>query len=156
MRLFDSLQKYLRVASILATLVLMWGCGSGGGTGPSEVAGKGATVSVIPSGNGVYVIQGDNMDGAAAIDLTISYDTSTLSSPTVAQGELISGGLMVANTTTPGTIRIAVILAYPKKLSGSGQIATVSFAAVTGEGTVSIASAEMVDVKGAPLPLNKG
>jgi Cohesin domain len=149
---FIYLQKYLQVVLIPVILVLMWGCGSGGGTSPNQVVSKVATVSVTPSGNGEYVIQGDNMDGVAGIDLTISYDSSTLSSPTVAQGGLISGAFMVSNTTTPGTVRIGFIIAYPKVFSGSGQLATVSFAAVTGEGSVSVASVNMVDVKGAPIP----
>ena len=149
---FIYLQKYFQVTLFLAILVLMWGCGSGGGTTLNEVASNGASVSVISTGNGVYVIQGNNMDGVAAISLTISYDSSTLSSPTVVQGGLISEALMVSNTTTPGTLRISALAAYPKVISGSGQIATISFATVTGEGSVSVASVEMFDVRGAPIP----
>ena len=149
---FITLRKCLQVALILAIPSLMWGCGHGGVTSPNEVVGKVASVSVIPSGNGVYVIQGDNMGGVAGMELTISYDSPTLSSPTVTQGEFIAGALMVANTTAPGTIKIAIITAWPKAFTGSGPIATVSFAAVTGKGSVSIASVKMVDAKGAPVP----
>lgn len=144
------IQKYFQVTLILAILVLMWGCGSGGGTAPNEVVGKGASVSIIPSSNGEYVIQGDNMDGVAGIELSINYDSSNLSSPTVTQGGLISGALMVVNTSNPGTIKIAI--ASVKAFSGNGQIATFSFASVTGTGSVSIGSVKLIDINGAPIP----
>lgn len=140
------LREYLHFALLLVILALMWGCGHGG----NEVVSKAASMSVIPSGNGVYVIQGDNLDGVAGIELTISYDSATLSSPTVTQGGFISGALMVVNSSVPGTIRIAII--NSKAFTGSGQIATVSFAAVTGEGSVSIAAVKMVDIEGTPIP----
>ena len=98
---FIYLQKYFQATLILAVLVLMWGCGSGGGPTPNEVASNGASVAVIPSGDGVYVIQGNNMEGVAGMDLIISYDRSALSSPTVVQGGLISEALMMSNTTDP-------------------------------------------------------
>jgi hypothetical protein len=92
------------------------------------------------------------MDGVAAINMTINYDVSTMSSPTVVQGGFVSGALMVTDTGIPGTIKIALVNAYPKILSGSGQFATISFDAVTGSGTVSVASVNMFDVNGAPIP----
>ena len=141
---------YFQVTLILTILVLMWGCGSGGGMTPNEVVSKAASVSLIPSGNGEYVIQGDNMDGVAGIELTINYDSSALSSPTVTQGGLISGALMRSNTTFVGTIRIAIVNTTP--FSGSGQIDTVSFTSATGTGSVSIATVKMIDSKGAPIP----
>jgi hypothetical protein len=143
------LREYLHGALILAIMVLMWGCGGGGGTTPNVAVSKGASVSVIPSGSGVYVIQGDNMDGVAGIELTINYDNSALSSPTVTQGGLISGALMVANIPIPGTIKIAVVSTTP--FSGSGQIAAVSFATVTGTASVTLSSVKMVDINGAPV-----
>ncbi|MBV5339672.1 MAG: hypothetical protein J0665_08930 [Deltaproteobacteria bacterium] len=52
----------------------------------------------------------------------------------VTQGELISGAMMAVNTITLGLIKIAII--STKAFSGNGQIATVSFASVTGTGDV--------------------
>ena len=145
-------QKYFQVILILAILVLMCGCGSGsgGGTTPNEVVSKGASVSIIPSSDGEYALQGNNMDGVAGIALTINYDSSTLSSPTVTQGGLISGALMQTNTTVVGAVRIAIV--NTKAFSGSGQIATVSFASVTGTGSVSIGSVKLIDSNGATIP----
>jgi hypothetical protein len=134
----------------IVALLGLTGCGDGGSAATAPP--KSASVSVAPSGNNDYIVEGDNMDGVAAISITINYDGSTMSSPTVVQGGFFSGALMVTNTSMPGTIKIAFINAYPKILSGSGQFATISFDAVTGSGTVSVASVNMFDVNGAPIP----
>ena len=143
---FIKVQRKLQVVLILVVLVLMWGCGGVGRSAPNVVVSKGPALSVIPSSNGAYVIQGDSMDGVAGIELTINYDSSTLVSPTVIEGGLISGALLVANTEIPGTIKVAII--SNTAFSGNGQVATVSFATVTGTGSVSIVSAKMIDTKG--------
>ena len=94
----------------------------------------GASVTITPSGEGSFSVRGDNMNGVSGIELTIGYDTSALTSPTVSWGGLIDGALSIANTTVPGTIRIAIIRTTP--FSGGGQIAAVSFAAQNGGGGV--------------------
>lgn len=147
---FIKLQNYLQFSLILAILVLMWGCGSNGGTGTNGITSKSASVSVIPSESGEYIIQGNNMDGVAGIDLTMNYDSTVMSSPTVTQGGFISGAKMATNTTLPGIIRIAIIMIPP--LSGSGQIATVSFAAQLGAAGITITSVKLIDNKGALVP----
>jgi hypothetical protein len=156
---FIKLKKYLQAALTLSILALMWGCGSGEGATPIEVTNNGASVTtsnnsasvtIIPSGGGEFVVQGDNMDGVAGISLTITYDRSTMSSPTVTQGGFISGALMISNTVEPGTIRIAII--STKEFSGNGQIATISFAAALESGNVSITSINMINSKGTPIP----
>ena len=144
------LRKYFQASLVMVILALMWGCGSGGGSTAPVVVSKNA-ISISPSSSSEYVVRGDNMEGVGGIDLTISYDSTTMSSPTVTQGGLISGALMAPNTATPGTIRIAVI--STKAISGSGQIATISFAAVTGPAKVSITSVSMIDTSGVTIPL---
>ena len=67
------------------------------------------TISVESMGNGVYNLQGTNVDNAAAFDITITYDTSTLSNPSVSQGTLVAGGMMAVNVNTAGTVRMALI-----------------------------------------------
>jgi len=37
-----------------------------------------STITLTSSGNGVFQLQGANMENAAAIDVAISYDTATL------------------------------------------------------------------------------
>ena len=107
-------------------------------------------MSVIPFGNSEYIIQGNNMDGVAGIELTMSYDSTVMTSPTVTQGVFISGALMVAKTNVPGTIKIAIITT--KTFSGSGQIATVAFATQSVATGMTITSVNMIDNKGAPVP----
>jgi len=109
----------------------------------------GASLSVEPSGIGVSIIKGNSMDGVAGIELILTYDTATLASPTVTQGSLISGAMLAANTNNPGSIRIAVI--STKMFSGSGPVATVSFATYKGVPAVTISSSRMIDSKGLPV-----
>ena len=90
------------------------------------------------------------MDGVAGIDLTISYDSSVMTSPTVTQGGLTSGALMVTNTSVPGAIKIVIITT--KTFSGSGQIATVTFATQSVASGITITSVKMLDNKGAQVP----
>ncbi len=108
-----------------------------------------ASVSIISSGGGTYIIKGDAMEGVAGIDLSLSYDSSSLATPSVSQGGLISGAMMAANTATSGTIKIAVI--STRTFSGSGPIAVVTFASQKGAGGLSLVSANMLDGKGASI-----
>lgn len=108
----------------------------------------GASVSITSSGNGIFIIQGNQMDGVAGMDLNVVYDTLSLASPSVTQGSLISGAMFAANTNNPGSIRIAVV--STKTFSGNGQIATVSFASHTGAGKVTVTTS-MIDANRAPV-----
>lgn len=148
---FIKFSKCLKAMFILFVPILISGCGSSGESAPNGIVTKGASVAVISSGNGEYVIQGVNLDGFAGLELTVNYDSSILSTPTVTKGGLVSDFIIVSNTNTPGSIKIAMVSA--RDISGSGQIATVSFAAVTGAGSVSVASANMTDSNGKQIPL---
>src|ERR1039457_5231723 len=108
-----------------------------------------ASVTITPGAAGVYNIQGDAMDRVAGIDLTIIYDKFSLSTPTVIQGGLVAGALMAANTNNPGSIKIAII--STKAFTGSGQIATVTFATQNGTGGITSASVSMIDSVGSPI-----
>lgn len=144
------------IACVLMSL--LFGCGGGGQQTSSSIDQSvisacgsvaktvDASVSVTPTDSGIYTIQGNNMDGVAGIDLTISYDGS-LSSPTVTQGSLISGSMMAANTINPGRIKIAVI--STKSFSGSGPLAKITFA--DGSGSVKIVSVNMINSSGASV-----
>jgi hypothetical protein len=146
----------LRVMLLFVILSLTWGCGSGGSRSDSGVAlttkiafSNGASVSILPAGNGVYVVQGDQLAGVAGMEIIIGYDSSTLLSPTVTQSDLMSGALFVANTATSGTIKIAIISSTAK--SGSGPIATISFAAQNGTGGILLSSVQMIDLNSKPF-----
>jgi YD repeat-containing protein len=113
-------------------------CGSASKTSAkmlSSAVNNTSTVSLIPSGNGSYTIQGTNMDGVAGIQLTIAYDTTTLGSPSVTLGSLVSGAMLVANTTTnPGFITIGIMTT--STFSGNGPIAVINFATWNGASAV--------------------
>lgn len=110
-----------------------------------------ATIVVEQSG----VVNGSGMDGVAGIDLTITYDTAILASPTVTKGSLVSKSFFTANTASAGIIRIAIISNPPDtSFSGNGQIAIISFASKTGEnGIKSIPAYSIIDTKGTKMPL---
>lgn len=112
----------------------------------------GASLTVTPSGAGSFVVQGGSMDGVAGIDMTIGYDAASLSSPSVSWGSLVSGALSLANTGTPGSIKIAIIRTEP--FSGNGPIAVVSFASQTGSAGMKSVSARLIDSKGGNLPVH--
>ena len=110
----------------------------------------GASVTITPAGNGLFDIQGAGLNGIQGIELNIVYDSSSLASPSVSQGNLISGAMMVVNTSNPGTIKIDII-SSPKSIAGSGQIVSISFASHTGTGGVTV-SPSMINGSAAPVP----
>lgn len=113
-----------------------------------------ASVSVNPAGDLSYTVEGTGMDGVAGIQLDITYDATSLNTPKASQGPLVAGAMFAANTTRPGLIKIAVISSRP--FSGSGQIASITFAAKTGIGGITSVTTNMIDSKGASLAAATG
>ncbi len=107
------------------------------------------SVTIPPSDSGTYSVEGSNMDGVAGVQLDVAYDAASLSTPTVTKGALVADAILVANTSLPGLIKIAVISTHV--FSGSGRIATISFASKTGSGGITSITASMIDSKGAAL-----
>ena len=120
----------------------------------SATLALGASVTITSTGGGSFAVQGDNMNGVSGIELTIGYDTSAVASPSVSWGSLVTGALTMANTTVPGTIRIAIIRTDP--FSGSGPIAAVSFATQNSSGGITSVSAKLVDSKGVNVSASAG
>ena len=108
-----------------------------------------ATVTIAPIDAKTYSVLGTGMDGVAGIDLTIGYDSSSLSTPSVTQGTQVSGALMAANTGSAGSIKIAIISTKP--FSGNGQIATISFANQQGAGGITSFNGSLINVQGGPV-----
>lgn len=149
---------------IVFSLVGMAGCGGGSDNGTIALppaltdnntlgnltasAGS-AVVSILPNGNSSYTVQGSAMDGVAGIQLDITYDATSLSSPTVTQGGLVAGAMFASNTSRPGFIKIAIISTQP--FSGSGQIAIISFASKTGSGGITSITTSMIDGRGTAI-----
>ena len=76
-----------------------------------------------PGSNGVSVVQGIGFTGIHGLDLTISYDSATMSSPVVTMGGFVNGMMSASNPSNP--IRINSVTTNP--ISGSGTIATIAF-----------------------------
>ena len=106
-------------------------------------------LTVSPLGDGRFSVNGAAMDGVAGIDLTINYDSSLLSGPSVIQGGVISGAMMAANTNNPGTIKVAII--STRAFSGNGQLLAINFASINGSGGVTNIYAKTIDIKGTQL-----
>lgn len=114
-----------------------------------------ASVSIVPSGNASYVIQGDSMDGVAGMDLTIRYEAALFQgTPAVKQESLISGAMLAANTSLPGTIKIAVI--STRSFSGSGPIATITFVSKSPSAPLPTVIQSMIDSKGTTIASTSG
>lgn len=136
--MYLSLLRRLLLASTL--FVLSW----------ATSAHAAATISVSPSGDSSFTVQGSNIDGVAGIQLDITYDTGSLhGTPTVTQGGLVAGAMLVANTKLAGIIKIAII--STRTFSGSGQIASISFASKTGSGGITSITSSMIDSSGSVI-----
>jgi len=111
-----------------------------------------ASLVVTPSGNGIYAIEGSDLNQVAGMDLTLAYDSTALGTPTVSWGNLVSGAVKIANTGVPGSIRIAVISATP--FSASGQVAQVSFGSRNGSGGITSIMARVINTAGVNIPVS--
>lgn len=111
-----------------------------------------ASLSIVAAGNGVYNIQGTSMDGVAGIQFDIIYEQMT--QPTVASGTLVGGAMLAANTSKSGNIKAAIISTTP--FSGSGTVATITFASHSNTAPLPTLSYTMIDSKGGTIIPNVG
>jgi hypothetical protein len=110
-----------RAALLVAVLLLAVPAGTG----------LASTVTLTPSGGGVFILEGQAFQDVSGLDIALSYDSAVLRDPHIDQGSLINGALMMSNTADPGIIRIAAVRQGP--VQGSGTIARITFTA-TGQG----------------------
>ncbi len=109
-----------------------------------------STVTISSSGNGVYLLQGSGIEDAAAMEINISYDVTTLFNPRVVEGPLVAGAMTAINPNVPGALRIVMIRLAPFR--GSGVIASVTFDRTgASPGRIIALSVHLADAKGAPL-----
>lgn len=130
-----------------AVLVLVGGLGLLG----SFSTAFAATITAGPSGNGVYAVVGSGLTGVGGMDVTVTYDTSTLGNPRVAKGVQLGNALFVANPNQPGVIRIGIVSTSGIS-SNNVTIATITFDR-KGEssGLLTGLTATMISTSGAPL-----
>jgi hypothetical protein len=115
--------------------------------GPAFAA---STVTISPAGDGVFLLQGVGIEDAAAFEITVVYDTTTLSNPRVTGGPLVAGAMTAINPNVPGTVRIVIIRLSPVK--GSGVIATMTFDRTgPSPGRINALSARLATITGAPM-----
>jgi hypothetical protein len=112
----------------------------------------GASITIESTGGGGFVIQGSALNSVAGVEMTLGYDSSKLSAPKVTWGALVSGAISIANTTIPGSIRIAIINTTPFA-SSSGAIATIAFAGQSASCGITSVSAKLIDEKAALVPV---
>ncbi len=109
-----------------------------------------STVTISPAGDGVFLLQGIGIEDVSAFELTVVYDTATLSNPRVTEGPLIAGAMTTINPNVPGTVRMVIIRLSPVK--GSGVIATMAFDRTgPSPGRINALSARLANITGAPL-----
>jgi len=109
-----------------------------------------STITISPAGDGVYALQGLPVENASALDITIMYDTTTLTNPQVVEGPLIAGAMTAINPNIPGTVRIVIIRIAP--INGSGVIATLNFDTIdSSPGKISQLTARLANATGSPL-----
>ena len=109
-----------------------------------------ASVIASPTGDGVYAVQGIGLSGVSGLDITVTYDSSTLGNPRVVQGNLLANAVFVANPNVPGVIRIGAL--STSGFSGSGVLAAITFDKKGGAtGSITGLTATMINSSGAPL-----
>jgi len=109
-----------------------------------------STLSIVPSEPGVFTVEATKLANVTAIDLTITYDASSLANPQVTPGAITSGAMMATNTSVPGRVRWALINTQP--ISGAGTLMTISFDLLgASHGRILSLSASLLDNQGRPL-----
>ncbi|QWV96264.1 cohesin domain-containing protein [Geomonas nitrogeniifigens] len=98
-----------------------------------------------PGSDGVFLLRGDQMDGVAGLDLSIGYDSATLSNPRVTMGNMVQGMMSAANPGNP--IRLAIV--GTRGLAGSGIIASVAFDRTGNSlGVITLVAGTLIDAGG--------
>jgi len=110
-----------------------------------------STVSLTPSGDGVFLVQGAEIESAAALEINVSYSSDSLANPRFTAGTLVAGAMTAVNTNTRGTVRMAAVTLSPVR--GSGSIGTLTFDRIgAAPGTITAASVSLANSKGSPIP----
>jgi hypothetical protein len=129
----------LMLGLLAATVIGIAGCGDGGGSArnnevtaadasPSQnvIVGNLVKISISSSAaDGVFVMQGEGLQGVVGMHISISYDASTLSNPRFAGGPLVEGMISVPNLSNP--IQLGIVGSNAIGGSGSGTIGTITF-----------------------------
>jgi hypothetical protein len=111
-----------------------------------------STILAAPGGDGVFLLQGVGVEDAAALEITVQYDTATLANPRVVEGPFITGSMTAINPNIPGAVRIVAIRLTP--IRGSGLIATMTFdLRGSSPGKIISLTAKLANLQGTNLPV---
>lgn len=110
-----------------------------------------ASLTVVPSTGSTFTVQGTGLGNVGGMELSISYDGSSLAPPKVTVGSLISGTLFATNTNTPGSIKVAIIATTA--ISGNGPVVVINFVSKTETVRILSFKASMIDSKGIQIPV---
>ena len=134
-----------RLLFVLAALLLVM---------PLQAA-AGVSFSLEPVPDGSYAVVGNGLEGAAALDFSVRYDTALLARPVVTRGMVVpvDAGFF-ANTAIAGEIRIMMV--RNREFTGSGALAGIAFERLTGVGGILSFKANPVSVAAVPLEAQAG
>lgn len=134
-----------RLFSALVILVMML---------PIQAA-AGVSFSLEPIADGRYAVVGSELEGVAALDITVRYDTALLAGPVVAKGMLLpADAVFFTNTAIAGEVRIMMV--RNREFTGSGTLALIAFKRLgDGMGILSF-KANPVSVTAEPLAAQTG
>ena len=111
-------------------------------------------LALVGRGDGSYELMAQGLEKVKNIDLTITYDPSTLTTPRIKQGALVYGAMMMPDFSSPGIIRVTLISSVPQGIKGNGSIGMLTFARTTaGAGQVVSFTASLVSTNGGALAL---
>ncbi len=116
-----------------------------------------ASLSLPDTGGGQHDIvqvpvNAANVNGLAAADLTVTFDSNVLSARGASTGNLTPGWSVAANTSTPGQIRVS--MASPGgTVSGSGVLAYLEFEVVGSPGVTTTLHLANVSLNDGTIPV---
>jgi len=109
--------------------------------------------SVAPNGTVVVSLVVADAQDLGGVDLAVTYDPAVLRFESAAPGSLAGRARVQANETGPG--RLAIAVASPGSLTGTGPIVALTFAAVGVAGTrspVALEAVRAVTIDGDSVP----
>jgi len=102
-------------------------------------------LSVVPAGQGVFILQASDLSNVASVDVALRYDSPPLANPRITSGSLTAGAMTMANTSSPGTVKVSVL---GQAIKGTGSIATITFDTGASPSTLTAVSGNITDMSG--------
>ena len=140
--------KVLKTSAMLLFVVLA--CAWAAPALATSVVSVPSSLFVPPGGDAVVPISVSPADGVISLDATITYDSAVITPTLVTKTAYTSGFELLYNVPSAGTLQISMYSAGP--LSGSGEVAWVTFHAVGGNGSFSAVTLTQHDLNENNIP----